>query len=239
MQYFRFTFMRFILFHISCIWLVLSATGCEFTDGTIDGQAVKEEIKQRRIQRVNEGELLEKALETGKVIQAGVQSALQQQLKTAIEEGGVPHALAFCSITAIPLTDSMSKLYGAQVRRVSHKPRNSMHQPDSTEAIYLDGYLYNVEQRLPLEENVQILRATEEILYTAPIVISSPLCINCHGISGKQITEETLALLRDRYPNDQAVGFALNDFRGMWSIRMSRKALILALQPPDKKRKKS
>jgi hypothetical protein len=218
--------------------LALMLSGCEFTDGTIDGKSVKEEIKQRRIQRISEGELLEKALQTGRTIQNSVQTALQQNLKTAIEKGGVPYALAFCNVAAMPITDSLSKLYSAKVRRVSHRPRNKAHKPDSTESIYLDGYLYNVEQGLPLEENVQILRSTEEILYTAPITIASPMCLQCHGTPDKEVSKETLAQLQTLYPEDEATGFALNAFRGMWSIRMTRKSVVIALQPPDKKRRK-
>lgn len=217
-----------------CLAYILTA--CEFTDGNIDGKSVKEEIKQRKIQRLTEGEILEKAIEAGREIKTETQEALIQQLQNAITKGGKAYAMEFCNIHAIKITDSLSQRYGAVVRRVSHKPRNPEDAADSTEAMYLDGYLYNIEQGVELKENVQFLRASGEILYTAPITLASPLCLSCHGNPEKDIDAATLSKIKELYPEDQAVGFSQGDFRGMWSIRLSQKKLIIAMQPEKKKK---
>lgn len=205
-------------------------TSCEFTDGNIDGKTVKEELRHRRIQRLTEGEILEKAMQMGDEITSNAQKTLITQLSAALAKGGTEYAIPFCKLSALNILDSLGKPYQATIRRVSHKARNPIDKPDTVEAVYLDGYLYNLEQKLPLEPNVQVLRSTQEVLYTAPIMLSAPLCLQCHGNPETEINTATLALLKTNYPQDQAIGFKLNEFRGMWSITMSRKELVMSLQ---------
>lgn len=219
--------MKFTLHSFLLLFLFSS---CEFTDGNIDGKSVKEELRHRRIQRLTEGEILEKAMQIGDSIKLVGQQELMSMLSTAIAEGGPEAAIPFCKTNALPLLNQLSETYKARIRRVSHKARNPADRADSVEAIYLDGYLYNLEQKLPLEPNVQMLRQTQEVLYTAPILLSSSLCLQCHGVPEKEISTATMSLIKSSYPDDQAVGFKLNEFRGMWSIRMSRKELVLTMQ---------
>ena len=50
---------------------------------------------------------------------------LGKNLMSAIQKKGTLGALEFCAIQAYPLTDSMSTVYNAKIKRVSDKPRNS------------------------------------------------------------------------------------------------------------------
>lgn len=54
--------------------------------------------------------------------------------------------------------------------------------------------------------------------YFAPIPLNNPLCLNCHGVPGKEIKPEALKLLKKLYPKDEATGFKFGELRGMWRV---------------------
>jgi hypothetical protein len=66
----------------------------------------------------------------------------------------------------------------------------------------------------PLATNLVPGQAT----FFAPIVLNNALCLNCHGEAGKDISAESLTLIRQHYPQDEATGFKLGDLRGAWRI---------------------
>ncbi len=49
-----------------------------------------------------------------------------------------------------------------------------------------------------------------------------PACLKCHGLPGKDIDANTLALLQKKYPEDKATGYKLGDLRGAWKISFSK-----------------
>ena len=55
-------------------------------------------------------------------------------------------------------------------------------------------------------------------IFYKPIMINSKACLKCHGEPGKHIAAETSEKIKERYPNDFATGFRLNEFRGSWKI---------------------
>jgi hypothetical protein len=57
-----------------------------------------------------------------------------------------------------------------------------------------------------------------------PIIVSQPLCLQCHG-SESDIAAETREAILAIYPDDKATGYRLNDLRGIWRI-------ILSPEPP-------
>ncbi len=48
-------------------------------------------------------------------------------------------------------------------------------------------------------------------------------CLVCHGTPGTQIANETLAIIKERYPNDLATGYKSDELRGIWVIEMDKK----------------
>ncbi|MCF8234412.1 MAG: DUF3365 domain-containing protein [Bacteroidales bacterium] len=160
-----------------------------------------------------------KYLSQGKTIATETFNALSSELKAALARGGVPEAISYCNIQAMPITDSLSKLYNADIKRTSLNIRNPMNAPDSLELAILNEYQRKFEngdslhpQILPVGEN--------KVLFTAPIMVK-PLCLNCHGEIGKQIQDTSYAIIRKHYPEDQATGYKAGDLRGMWSIRFN------------------
>ena len=47
-----------------------------------------------------------------------------------------------------------------------------------------------------------------------PIAVAPP-CLACHGAT-EQLSEEVQTYLTEHYPNDQAVGYAVGDLRGVF-----------------------
>lgn len=194
----------------------------------INQDALREEMRNREPKKLSEAQITAEAYRQGNLIAEAAQASLLEKLSKHIKNGGVPAAIEYCQVQALPLTDSLSKQYGATIRRSSLNLRNPANAPQELEKQLLEAYQYNNENNLPLEDNVQRL-GQEAFLYTKPILISSPLCLNCHGGAGEEIGTKTLSLLDSLYPGDQARGYAVGDLRGIWSIRLTRKELVNTL----------
>lgn len=188
-------------------------------------QAIARELKEREIKQIQESEIYDGAMTLGSEIATQSQKTLGAHLMKTLKEGGVEEALKYCNINAYNLVDSLSDRYSAEIKRVSHKLRNPKDAPDSLENQILDAYLYNVEEGLELSSNVQRIDDTT-YLYTKPIIAANPMCLNCHGKVGDELSQENYDLIKKLYPQDNATGHKLNDLRGMWSIRLSKKEII-------------
>ena len=158
----------------------------------------------------------EKYLNQGQEIVASSSTALMGQLRAALERGGVEEAVKFCSIAAQPITDSLSLLYDADLKRTSLRFRNSLNAPDSEEREVLEKYQKQFEADEALVPFVDVNSEGNPVYYS-PIRIM-PLCLQFHGNIGTDIRQVDYDLILSKYPNDIATGFTENDLRGMWSI---------------------
>lgn len=158
-----------------------------------------------------------KVLQEGGAIVKGTFATLSANLSGALQEGGVAHALEFCNVEAMPLTDSLATHYGIEIRRASHRPRNPENRADSLELVSIQAYVNQLEAEGELKPYVY--RHRGNILFHAPIRIAGDLCLNCHGSPGTDISQSDLELIRDLYPQDEATGFEVGKLRGIWSIR--------------------
>jgi len=221
--------MKYIKFKNEIIPLLLTLGMIACTPKPIsDQEAIKKEIENREIKRVTKSEILKLASEKGDLISTTAQNNLSKILTEKIQTEGVLAAIEHCNVVAIPLVDSLSQVFGARIRRVSDKARNPVDLPDSTEADVLDAYYYAFENSIPLESSVEEINA-REIHYTKPILVSNPLCLNCHGAIGTEIVFENYDVITSHYPSDSATGYKIGDLRGMWSIRFLKKTLIQSM----------
>lgn len=211
-------------FYIAIMFLLIACNPRE----KVDHDAVKEEMNEREVKVLSEGEILAAAQSAGQRIAEASQQALGAALAKAIREKGIPEAISYCNLNAIPIVDSLASIYKAEIKRVSFKTRNPGNKPDDIEKEILDAYQYTAGQNQTPGDNVQMLDQGQ-ILYTRPIMIPNTLCLNCHGQPGKELTAETHELIRKLYPGDEAFGYAIGDLRGMWSIRMSRKEVVKSM----------
>lgn len=191
-------------------------------------EALQEERQNRIPKKLSEGQLMEETYRQGRQVSQAAQESLLATLQAAIQRQGLQEAVQYCNLKALPLMDSLSKAHNARVRRTSLQVRNPENTPTELEEQLLQAYQYNVEQGLPLEDNVQPIDQ-QYMLYSKPIVLGSELCLNCHGQAGHDIAPKTLALLDSLYPGDQAKGYQKGALRGMWSIRFHKKDIANAL----------
>lgn len=189
------------------------------------GEKVNEDHSNQKAKRISQADLLAKASEIGGEVAAESQTALISSLMKAIEERGLVEAVSFCNTIGIDTVKSIGNKVKAEARRTALKWRNPLNEPTDIERQVLEAYSYNKEQNLPLEDNVQLIENGTKILFTRPILLAAPLCLNCHG-NKESLDAPLLAAIEKLYPNDQATGFALNDFRGMWSISLLKSEVI-------------
>ena len=110
---------------------------------------------------------------------------------------------------------------GLAVRRVSERYRNPADRPDADEAAKLaELEAAHSKGALPAEAYEWVGEGAERSLrYLKPITIGGP-CLACHG-DPASMKPEVAAMIRERYPEDRAVGYKDGDFRGAVSVVVS------------------
>jgi len=148
---------------------------------------------------------------------------LSSNLAAALNEGGVPNAIEFCKIEAMPLTQSVSDTYGVEIRRATHKPRNPVNDADASEMEVIEAYRTAMSDSIPLAPSVTA--DGNWAVFHAPITIANDLCLKCHGGEGSDISEADLVTIRNAYPDDLATGFTSGELRGIWVVRIPTDSL--------------
>lgn len=160
-------------------------------------------------------------LQKGQTLAQQSFAALSGRLMSAIEAGGVPHAIEYCHTAALPLVDSLSRANKASIRRTSLKVRNPQDTPQDWEKAILQGY----QQELAAGKRpTSVVKALDKkhIAFATPIYMAQP-CLKCHGKLGETLNEQHYTTIKKLYPSDQAIGYVEGDLRGMWSITFLRK----------------
>ena len=161
-------------------------------------------------------------LEQGLAIASASFTALSGRLMAAMKKGGVPEAVQYCNIAGLPLIDSLSEVHQVTIRRTALKIRQPKDAPTPAEKKVLDQYQTQFAAGEVLKPFVKTISSGETAFY-APILVSEA-CLKCHGKLGETLKEEDYQLIRELYPDDQAIGYAAGDLRGIWSITFATKA---------------
>ncbi|NNE78543.1 MAG: DUF3365 domain-containing protein [Pricia sp.] len=151
----------------------------------------------------------------GRTLAKQAQIALGKNLKAAIQERGLVGAVSFCHTEATKLTDSISVMMNAIIKRVSDRPRNPNNRANEEELRHIASFKQKVESQEDIEPIVQIENDAVTVYYP---ITTNALCLQCHGKPNEQVQAETLATLTQLYPDDQAIGYDVNEVRGIWSI---------------------
>lgn len=155
-------------------------------------------------------------LQKGQMVAQQSFAALSSRLMAAIEQGGIPHAVKYCNVAALPLIDSLSNVHQANIRRTSLKVRNRQDIAQGWEKEVLEAYqglLAEGKKPAPVVKKLDQKR----VAFAAPIFMAQP-CLKCHGKLGETLNEQHYATIKQLYPQDQAIGYVDGDWRGMWSI---------------------
>lgn len=156
-------------------------------------------------------------LATGQLIVSGTQAVLAKNLIDAIHEAGPEHALEFCNVQAIPLTDSMSVALNARIRRASDKPRNPTNRATETEEQYIRLF---ASQSAQGEQPEPVIVIQSDVVTGYYPILTNALCLQCHGKPGPDISAATLEKINALYPEDMATGYEVNMIRGTWVVKM-------------------
>lgn len=147
-----------------------------------------------------------KAIEQAHETTEAVRSHFKKNLQKAFKEKGAVGALGECKIQA----PQMGVQTGTwEVGRTSHKLRNPLNQPRAWLKPLLEEY-----QKTPVSQHPKqrlVVLGPQHYGYVEPIYVEA-VCLNCHGA---QISSEVQKELKGLYPQDQATGFKLGDFRGL------------------------
>ncbi|GGG51270.1 Tll0287-like domain-containing protein [Bizionia arctica] len=147
------------------------------------------------------------------------QAVLGKNLMKAIQEKGTLAAVEFCNIKAYPLTDSMSVAFKANIKRVSDKPRNPENQAHSKELQYIETFKNVIASQ---QEPKPILEETDtEVTFYYPITTNS-MCLQCHGTPNRELNNEAYKTIKALYPNDIAIGYGVNEVRGLWQVNFKK-----------------
>ncbi len=149
----------------------------------------------------------------------GTKKVLGQNLIGTIQRAGTQEALTFCNEKAYPLTDSMAVVYNASIKRVSDKPRNPKNQANKSELEYINTYKERIKNNEISNPIVEELKDKVHVYYP---ITTNIMCLQCHGKPDEQISSETFTLLKKLYPKDKAIGYDINEVRGVWHVTFQK-----------------
>jgi mono/diheme cytochrome c family protein len=155
----------------------------------------------------------------GKEIALSTKTVLGSNLLAAIKNKGTAGAVEFCHLKAIPLTDSMQRVNGTQIRRVSDRPRNPDNMANQLQLDYIE------KAKSTLESGGKVapfLRETTDAAIGYYPIVTNQMCLQCHGMPVKDILPQTLTRIEKLYPLDMATGYGENELRGIWVIEMPK-----------------
>jgi hypothetical protein len=142
---------------------------------------------------------------------------LSTELTTAIAKDGPAKALTVCSVRAPQIASEVGKDHKVTIRRATNQPRNPKNIATDAEKTALSTFAAALVEKSPPKPQI-ITNSDDSRTFLAPIVISTPLCLQCHGNPANDIAKPTLDAIRKLYPDDKATGYQLGDLRGLWSI---------------------
>lgn len=139
------------------------------------------------------------------------QLQLGEELNEAVGRLGSAHAIDFCSVRAIPLTDSIGHSHDVKLTRITDKPRNPNNRANAEEIILMDS----IRMQMKAKDYKPALISEGKTHYY-PIITNS-VCLQCHGKEDK-ISEFTNEVILELYANDEARGYGLNELRGLFKV---------------------
>ena len=141
------------------------------------------------------------------------QTQLQGELKAALQAGGPIKALSVCHEAAPAIAADLSNQSGAEVRRISLKPRNPG-------AAVQGEMLENLTalNAAPMKDGKPATMqwsSNGQTHWIRAIPMQEKPCAACHGTN---IAPEVKAKIAELYPDDTAVGFKPGEMRGAIAI---------------------
>lgn len=156
-------------------------------------------------------------LVAGPKIVAEAFGQLSAALGAAVADGGPAKALPVCRERAPAITAQVAEAHGVKLGRASAKPRNPKNSATEDERTVLAEFAAVLAKGKTPRPVVRTAPDGSRTFF-APIVLANPLCLQCHGKPGADISEATQAAIRAGYPEDRATGYKLGELRGLWRV---------------------
>lgn len=131
-----------------------------------------EKMKNMQIKRVTSPQVVNIVDEWGERIVKQMQAAWEAEAGKS--QANIP---SLCQLAGIPQADSLEKLYGVQILLLGAKDVKNAQLSDKEKEV-LDAYLYNAENKLPQNTNIQKL-GDSVLIYNAPIAAENVICQKC------------------------------------------------------------
>jgi hypothetical protein len=145
-------------------------------------------------------------------------SALQAELKNAMQQGGPVNAIGVCNTTAMPITAKVSLEQGLVLSRVSLKNRNPANMANDWQKEVLESFENRKTDGNDLAtmtwSEIAAIDGKRQFRFMQAIPTGA-LCLQCHG---SDISPEVSARLAELYPGDKATGYAAGDIRGAFVV---------------------
>ena len=158
-------------------------------------------------------------------------------------KSGAELAVDVCHLKALPLTgeiiSGMPRITG--VKRTSLRLRNPANAPDAAEQLALKRVEKNIEAGVMpkvLVQEIDLPGGKSEWRVYRPVGVAQQ-CVTCHG-PPDSFSPGLQARLKQRYPNDQATGYATGQWRGLIRVSVSdapAARVPAAKAPPPTKKK--
>lgn len=142
------------------------------------------------------------------------QAALAGKLQAAIKEGGPVAAIEVCKVEAPDIARSAWKEHDVKVRRVTDKARNPRNKADEQDARVLSEFADALDEGED-DKLEKLVRLDDKRRRYYKAIQVQPLCLTCHG---SDLAPAVTEAIKQRYPNDEAVGYELGDLRGAFVV---------------------
>ena len=149
-------------------------------------------------------------------------STLKGELKSKIKEDPTAVAAAgFCAHSAETITEDINKKLpeNVNVRRTSLKPRSSKNKPDATDIEVMDAFAKEAAAKQLGPKSMKIIETDKSTRVYKPL-LTQKVCLKCHG---SNLSPEISKIIKEKYPDDQAVGFKEGDLRGVIVAEVKKK----------------
>lgn len=164
---------------------------------------------------------LDRFQEDSRKVVTELAARLGAELQREMKANGPVSAITVCREAAPALASEASRRTGWKVSRVSLKTRNpALGLPDAWEQKVLADFVKRSEKEKAADmEFAEIVEEPQGRFYRYMKAIPTQgACLRCHG-GEDAIPPDVKAALKAEYPHDRAVGYALGQIRGGFSIK--------------------
>lgn len=160
----------------------------------------------------------EAALAKGRAAARGLNETLRARLVESMKGAGPEGAMAVCAYQARALESEAERDQGVKVKRTSLNLRSPRNAPDPYERGLLERLSAQARSGGLPDEVFEERRegGSKTYRYAKPIIMG-PACLACHG-SDAEVSGEVRKILKEKYPQDAAMGYRNGDFRGIVSV---------------------